>query len=431
MEIYTITQQKFLEVLNTLNLHPDLYKKIFDSGINVVNMINKVLIKRWILATFMNGGVKQGRGTANYWKSRGWSEYEAMCKSREYIKIHKKKTISPFSYKFWLLKINEKTGNLYTEEEAKYKIKSLKPVYMEFWLEKGLSEQEAILKAADTHENNSKMGTVRKMQKYDKNDIHKMSQTSMEYWIYRGYTPEQAEIEVKKRQSTFSLEKCITKYGEEQGQKVWRERQEKWQESLKKTYDYSKNSCYSMRLLDKNFDNDISKYVNHLNKTRGMSLVSTLMEFDQYVNDLFECNPQYFYYPLDLKIKLIPNIQYELLDIDPNEYFNKEKFIKTGKYKHGTRGWTIWIDEGYLRSTKEYYMYTLLKKHNISFVIEKPYLDSKMRCDFYLVDYDVYVEICGQDDENYINKMNKKKELFNCTLLWTKQECDSFVGNLL
>ena len=431
MKTYTPIQQKFVDVINQLNLHPELYKKIYDSCIDIISINNKVFIKRWLLATFMNGGVKEGRGSPNYWKCRGWSEYESMCKSREYIKLHKKKVTSPFSYKFWLNKINDKTGKLYTEEEAKYKIRSMKPVFMEFWLEKGLSKEEAMQKATETHENNSKMGTVKKMQKYDKNDIGKMTPCSVNYWIHRGYTPEDANKEVQKRQSTFSLEKCIAKHGHDNGTKIWENRQEKWQKSIKQSYDYSRNSSMSVDIMCNKFDNNIEKYVEYLNTTRKMSLVSDKTEFDSHVDHIFECNPQYYYYPLDLKIKLMPDIQYKLLDINPEEYFSQEKFIKSGKYKHGTRGWTIWTDEGYLRSTNEYYLYNLLKNKGVSFVIEQRYPNSRMRCDFYLIDFDIYIEVCGQTDQVYTNKMNKKKELFGCILLWSKEECDSFVGKLL
>lgn len=44
---------------------------------------------------------------------------------------------------------------------------------------------------------------------------------------------DEAKKALKERQSTFSLEKCIKKYGEEEGLKKFNERQQKWQNSLK------------------------------------------------------------------------------------------------------------------------------------------------------------------------------------------------------
>lgn len=53
------------------------------------------------------------------------------------------------------------------------------------------------------------------------------------YWINKGFSEEDAKKKVSERQRTFTLEKCIEKYGEEKGLKRWQERQEKWQNSLK------------------------------------------------------------------------------------------------------------------------------------------------------------------------------------------------------
>ena len=55
---------------------------------------------------------------------------------------------------------------------------------------------------------------------------------NVEYWTSRGMTDEEAKAQVSKRQTTFSLEKCIERYGEEAGRARWQERQEKWQANL-------------------------------------------------------------------------------------------------------------------------------------------------------------------------------------------------------
>jgi hypothetical protein len=54
----------------------------------------------------------------------------------------------------------------------------------------------------------------------------------IEYWLAKGYSLEEARILLSQRQSTFSLEKCIEKYGEENGKVKWLARQEKWQKVL-------------------------------------------------------------------------------------------------------------------------------------------------------------------------------------------------------
>lgn len=57
--------------------------------------------------------------------------------------------------------------------------------------------------------------------------------TRIEYWEKRGYTQEESIGIISKRQTTFSLKKCIEKYGEEDGIKRWNERQKKWLSNMK------------------------------------------------------------------------------------------------------------------------------------------------------------------------------------------------------
>lgn len=55
---------------------------------------------------------------------------------------------------------------------------------------------------------------------------------TIEYYIKRGATEEEAKKLLNKRQQTFSHEICIEKFGKEEGEKRFKERQEKWQNSL-------------------------------------------------------------------------------------------------------------------------------------------------------------------------------------------------------
>lgn len=56
----------------------------------------------------------------------------------------------------------------------------------------------------------------------------------VEYWIKKGFSEEEAKMKVSERQRTFTLEKCIEKYGEEEGIKRWQNRQKKWLKNYKK-----------------------------------------------------------------------------------------------------------------------------------------------------------------------------------------------------
>ena len=52
------------------------------------------------------------------------------------------------------------------------------------------------------------------------------------YYTSRGYSLDEAKQMLKDRQTTFTLEKCIEKYGKEKGQEIFEARQKKWQDTL-------------------------------------------------------------------------------------------------------------------------------------------------------------------------------------------------------
>jgi Protein of unknown function (DUF559) len=81
--------------------------------------------------------------------------------------------------------------------------------------------------------------------KIDKNKISKKvsesnknngnNSTTISYWTKLGYSELDAKKKISERQKTFTLEKCIEKYGEEKGRERWLNRQEKWMISFKKS----------------------------------------------------------------------------------------------------------------------------------------------------------------------------------------------------
>lgn len=78
----------------------------------------------------------------------------------------------------------------------------------------------------------------------------------IEYYLSRGMTEEEAKLALSKRQTTFSLEKCVEKLGEEAGLKRWQERQEKWHKNFKKS-NFSKISQVLYVELAKDFPSAI------------------------------------------------------------------------------------------------------------------------------------------------------------------------------
>lgn len=94
----------------------------------------------------------------------------------------------------------------------------------------GLSEDQAKeIVSKIQKENANKFLTKRKNNPENYDDCNT---TQLKYWLKKGYSEDEAKIKLKERQSTFSLEKCIARYGEIEGREVFNRRQEKWQNSL-------------------------------------------------------------------------------------------------------------------------------------------------------------------------------------------------------
>jgi hypothetical protein len=71
---------------------------------------------------------------------------------------------------------------------------------------------------------------------YTQCDRDDRNDNQVKYWIKKGYSEEEAKQKVSERQRTFTLEKCIEKYGEEDGIKRYTERQTKWSAKVEEQY---------------------------------------------------------------------------------------------------------------------------------------------------------------------------------------------------
>jgi hypothetical protein len=84
--------------------------------------------------------------------------------------------------------------------------------------------------AKNTNRIERAMDTLTK-RKEENPDYH-LSTSSERYWVLKGYSEQEAKQKVHERQQTFSKKIMIEKFGEEEGIKRWKERQNKWQETL-------------------------------------------------------------------------------------------------------------------------------------------------------------------------------------------------------
>jgi len=118
---------------------------------------------------------------------------------------------SPENY---LKKINPNTGIFFSVEEAEIKIKEdLSKGFKKVWKEYREGKRE-------------------------KNMVN----TTLEYFKAKGFTTEEANLALKQRQATFTLEKCIQRYGLVEGTERFKERNDKWQKTLNSKTDDEKKS---------------------------------------------------------------------------------------------------------------------------------------------------------------------------------------------
>ncbi len=134
--------------------------------------------------------------------------------------------------------------------------------------------------------------------------------TSVEYFIKRGATPEEAEQLLSQRQSTFSMDKCIEKHGVEKGTAVWKDRQDRWLSKLNSKSDEEKeeinrkkiyrNGCVSKdelklkKELELAFGNPlISQHI--VSRNNGKHYVYDILyenKIIEYNGDLWHANPK-------------------------------------------------------------------------------------------------------------------------------------------
>lgn len=206
------------------NIEPSFKDKIYKEVLSLDNVKNTSGDVLKIVKQLMNmPPIAYGSKTKNYWINRGWTEAEARYKARNSGKPIERRT-SPFNYLHWVEK-----G--YSEEEAKFKANSIRPIRKEYWLVKGYSEEEAIKLAAETKDKNNKLGADKSASR-PLEESRASSPRCIEYYLIRGFSKKEAVKKVKEHQVTFSLDKCIEKYGEEKGRARWIKRQEKWLKSL-------------------------------------------------------------------------------------------------------------------------------------------------------------------------------------------------------
>ena len=327
-----------------------------------------------------------------------------------------------------------------------------------YWMDKGFSESEAIFQIQIRRPNNinyyiNKYGCSLEEAKEKLKEFQKLSnkykdkkknkfsnKRCVEYWLSLGYDLEQSKQQVSKIQSTFSLDKCIEKHGMIEGTLIWKQRQLKWQHTIKnKTKEEldiinnKKNGhCYSS--LSKTMTDD--EIVVLMKQRRNMVLFTNLEEFNQYVRQKLKMSPDLYYSPVDKFIKSFSTLQFDMLKIKDkigwaSQFLKKDSSV--AYISNSKQSYRKWIDQGLLRSSYEILFHEKLLEHKIKFLLDGKYPSSSMRYDFFLPDFETYIEICPMygKNEKYTLKMDKKKQVFGCILLKNEFDFDHFLNELV
>jgi len=201
-----------------------------------------------------------------YWFNKGYNEREAKQKISEIQKNRSAKAtktrlnnpnyiplISPFTSEYWI-----KQG-ITNKDEIKFKINSQRKLNTEYWLNKGFNEEDSILKVSEYQKENSIKNYKKWKNKRRTFEYKKSQNTHVEFYLNKGYTIEESKKLLNERQSTFTLEKCITKYGLEKGTEVYNKRQKKWVKKM-----FNENTCMAIgrSMIADKFVEELIKEIN-------------------------------------------------------------------------------------------------------------------------------------------------------------------------
>lgn len=227
-----------------------------------------------------------------HWINKGYSKEEAKLQISKIQQNNSSKVKNRFILSKKNMKDKVDNVNLYMKEKSKFCI--------EYYLKRGYTEEESKIE-------------INKLQKYNNSKIknHK-SNRQLQYWLDKGYSEEESKNIISKLQCTFSKEKCIEKYGEIEGLKVFKERQRKWQETL---YNNGNIKCGYSKISQELF-NKLLKYYKQKDR------INIFYATKNYEYNIYN-NSNYLYDFTDIKNNKIIEFQGDLYHANPKLYTNE------------------------------------------------------------------------------------------------------------
>jgi len=365
----------------------------------------------------------------NFWIERGWSEDIAKEKVSETQRRN-----SPRCKEYWI-----KKG--FSIDEAKEKVSEIQKCNSsnskEYWIKKGFSIDEAKEKVSEW----AKKGSVR----------------CKEYWIKKGFSIDEAKEKVSEIQSR-GKEYWIKKYGEVDGIKKYDSFCAKCGYVNTKEYIVDK---YGIEFYNNVKDERTGRYNIDWFKNKYGAEVGLLKYHQRYANIHVGKNKTDYLKRIEKKYSKLEKIKIESFSFEYwiSKYINKHAlflwfdnditkfynfipdYIKKS-FKNNLsigqrnskkfRNYFMYTDSNeYLSSAGEINFYFLLKYHKIEYKFGILYPSSNMRTDFYLPEYDIWVEIAGMmSDEKYKKKMKYKSDNFGAVILQSIPQQEKFIKEL-
>lgn len=279
-----------LRTIKKLTLWTDYKLLELYSDIDIQNMPNYKIMQIVLNYLRVNNYNKLSVFSKDFYIVRGWSEEDAINKvsnlqrknGQRFIDKRKKNSenypqmISPMKIEFWL-----KKG--YSKKQAELEIKKQRPLNKEYWIAKGWSKEDAINKISEYQSKQSIK--FQKKRRNNPGEYGDIASNQLKYWLKKGYSKKESKEKLKDRQATFSLEKCIEKYGEVEGRNRWKKRQEKWLSNYKKN-NFSKISQDLFQNLYDKIKEDFNEiYFATLNENKEIDESNKNYEFRLSLNN--------------------------------------------------------------------------------------------------------------------------------------------------
>lgn len=244
-----------------------------------------------------------------YWIARGYSEEEAIKIAHEVnregnvlcIEYYRKRYPELTDEERWAMreevrkkrtaKMPDISGENNPAHHSKTTLaerKSRSPYCIEFYIKKypGLTIGEYEKMVQDAKDYASSKRTPEK------------TATRIEYYLAKGMTEGEAKEALSKRQSTFTLESCIKKYGPEKGLERFNARQEKWQKSLKARFEEQGYNGVPQSMFANGIIDILSKTFKNIQREYVIGRYSFDMEYRKHViefnGDYWHMNPNMY-----------------------------------------------------------------------------------------------------------------------------------------